>query len=242
MRKNAEIKELYNTIIGKKYADAYEFNRWFSSRRLRLDYAMMYRALSYHVSQCSFNSCFELGPGPGTWTRVLYRHAPEASYTLVDISEEMKQQFFLEMRSVQQVRYLVADVHDVSIEEKKDLFFSSRAIEYIERPEEVCTKIHAMLREQGAAIIVTKNPDHVRARPASKRREHTTQLPHDVLTSMLRNAGFGTINVYPCIMRIPIVDRFADRFAEKLFTQQYKHAIQDRLTRFAESYVVVAKK
>ena len=66
--------------------EEYEFNIWFTTPRLFLDYWMTHQVINYHLAKLKFNSCLELGPGPGTWTKLLFRHSPEADFDLVDIS------------------------------------------------------------------------------------------------------------------------------------------------------------
>lgn len=235
--KNAAVKEKYDSLIANEYENEYEFERWHTSQRLLLDYSMMYRSIRHHTKDLAFTRAVELGPGPGTWTRVLYRYHPDATYELVDISEEMKQQFYLEMRGGENVTYHVSDIYDYEDEGKFDLFFSSRAIEYIEDPSAVLRKVKKLLTADGEGVIVTKNPDYLRLRKRRKDAFHSGDISPTSLTIMLSEAGFGDIKVFPCIVRIPVLDRITTYFSEKLFKEGYKKATS-RLSRFTESYVV----
>jgi trans-aconitate methyltransferase len=234
---NKEIKELYNQNISEVYKNQYEFKRWFSSHRLTLDYSMMYRKILFTVTNMTFESCFELGPGPGTWTRILFKKNPSADYTLVDISEEMRMQFKLEMRSGNSnVSYEISDFLDYQTDKKFDLFFSSRAVEYIKPFEEVVKKIKFLLRDRGAGVIVTKNPKYFKF-GKDKRSQHQNQISPERMKLLLEQNGFTNIVFSPCIVRIAVVDRLSTYFSEYIFKKSLSSKNQ-KISRFCESYIV----
>ena len=243
---NHYIKQMYDSSISSEYNNNYEFNRWFVNDRLITDYIMHYKALSFHLSSINFQSCFELGPGPGTWTRLLYRRNPGATFDLLDISQAMKDQFILEMREQRNVEYQVSDIHEFSTDKKYDLFFSSRAIEYIQDTEKLCTKILSLLKPGGKGIIITKNPNHIKSfyrfsASSSKRKQHTGQIKPDDLKQYLERAGASDIKIYPCSVRIPTLDKITLRLSKKFFEKSYTKNYE-KLSRLAESYVVTFKK
>lgn len=234
---NKEIKELYNQNIVDVYKNRYEFNRWFSSQRLALDYSMMYRKIMSLVSTLPFKSCFELGPGPGTWTRLLFNVNPSASYTLIDISEEMKKQFEMEMRSGNSnVSYKISDFLDYQSDKEFDLFFSSRAIEYIVPLEKVVEKIKFLLKDDGVGVIVTKNPRYFKF-GKDKRSQHQNQIDPGRIKLLLEKNGFTNIVLSPCIIRIPLIDRFSMYFSEYIFKKTLVNKKQ-KISPLCESYIV----
>jgi len=157
--KNKDIGTNYNSSIPQgQYKNDYEFNRWSIRPRNRAEYYMTYLSIKEHLDGVSFTSCLELGPGPGTWTRLLYRANRAAEFDLVDVSEAMHEQFRLEMRESGNVRYQVSDIMKYEPRKAYDLFFSSRAVEYLEDKVAFFTKLATIIAVGGTGIIVTKNP------------------------------------------------------------------------------------
>lgn len=238
---NSDVKRTYDSLIPDMYQDNYEFLRWFKNSRVIQDYVMTYRSIENHISKLKFDSCMELGPGPGTWTRILFRTNPEAVFDLVDISREMKNQFKLEMRQSPNVSYNVNDFYDYISDEKYGLFFSSRAIEYIEDTEKLCEKIVSHIVRGGTGVIVTKNPNHFNLQKiigGKTKKHHTGQISPVRLIELLRAQGCRDIKLYPCIYRVPLLDRVSLFFSKKLFERNYRKTTLN-LSRFAESYTVV---
>lgn len=242
---NADIKDMYEEKIASTYKDNYEYNRWFTNPRLRLDYAMTYRSIQHHLAQTTFTSALELGPGPGTWTRLLYRQNPGAKLDLVDISEAMAEQFTLEMRESSTVSYTVGDFLTYEPTQQYDLFFSSRAVEYFEDLDKLFDMINRCLAPGGTAVIVTKNPDHFSIgkllKSYQERTHHTGQIHLDRMRELISSRGLTDTTFSPCIIRVPLLDRFMPQIAEKLFTQSFQRTV-DELPALAESYVVTFKK
>jgi SAM-dependent methyltransferase len=242
---NKDVKNLYDTCMEKDYAGEYEYNRWFSSNRLIADYKMTHEAISHHVRDINYSKCFELGPGPGTWTRILYRNNKNTLFTLMDISEAMKNQFLLEMRNVKNVDYKVADFIKADNLEKHDFFFSSRAIEYIEDLDKLFQNIDVLLEENGTGVIITKNPDHFVLKQiifgVNKKQNHRDQIHIEEIKTKLLDNNFSSVAFFPCVIRIPIIDRFTLFFSNKLFKKIFRRKVE-KVSRFAESYVVVFKR
>lgn len=242
---NSEIRAMYEEKISSAYSDNYEFNRWFTTARLRLDYFMTYLSIQYHLRKVDFQTCLELGPGPGTWTRLLYRRNKDAAFDLVDISDAMKGQFGLEMRENENINYVVGDFLHYQPERQYDLFFTSRAIEYFEDLDLLFKKISQSLKPGGTGVIVTKNPNHTSVGKFlnfyKKRRQHTGQISTKQMEEMLHMNGLSEVNFYPCIIRVPVLDRFVPFLANQIFKVSYKAATK-QLSALAESYVVTFKK
>ena len=237
---NQNIKDGYNAGIGEassKYDNDYEFNRWFIRSRNRAEYYMTYQAIKHHLADISYQRCFELGPGPGTWTRLLYRHQPQASYQLVDISEAMQGQFMLEMRASGNVTYSVSDIMTFQADAPFDYFFSSRAVEYLEDKPAFFAKLHSLVSPGGRGAIITKNPYHgVRK---SKKVAHQGQIPMAQMQTLLTEAGFSNVRCYPVVVRLPIISRLTSEVSEHLFHKWLgKELTVSKRHRFIESYLV----
>jgi len=236
---NKKIKEFYNKQIVKKYRNDYEFNRWFKTSRLTLDYFMTYKSIRHHLSTLNYNDCLEFGPGPGTWTKLLYRHNPEANFDLIDISEEMKKQFKLEMRSQHNIDYKLVDIIEYETDRKYDLFFSSRAIEYLENKELFFKKIFSFFKKNSQGLIITKNPKYGLLRKKENLRwQHRGQIDIEFFKDELKKIGFENIKVYPVIIRIPIIDKFTDYFSRLIFEKMYKKEISKYFLFLIESYII----
>lgn len=239
-----EVKELYEREVAGKYRGDYEFRRWFLTERLRLDYVMTRAALAEHLRDVVFSSCLEVGPGSGIFTTLAFRRNPEAHFDLLDISEEMKRQFFLEMRAGAGVRYIVDDIltHDFGAD-TYDLFYSVRAVEYVDDKAALFRKVFQLLRPGGKGVVVTKNPGYARAeRGATTRRQHRGKVDDDKLVRLLAAAGFVRISLSPVIVRLPLIERVTMRFSEALFERVYRKPYNPRIARFVESYLVTFEK
>jgi len=240
---NKDIRLFYNKVLREKFEDNYEHYRWFRTKRLWVDYVMMHETIRLHVGMLekSFSRCIELGPGPGTWTRLLYRCAPEATFDLVDISKEMERQFRLEMRELAQVTYHVSDIMSFRPEQKCDLFFSSRAIEYLEDKDAFVNHLRTLMAPGGTGIIITKNPSYRRFVSEQKldkaRWQHTGQVSHTQLKIALESQGFSDIKSFPAIVRIPLLDRLSCWSSFKLFRWISGREINKKFLPFCESYV-----
>jgi len=229
--------QLTQCIKDGQYKNDYEFNRWFIRSRNRAEYAMTYEAIRTHVGDQVQGRCVEVGPGPGTWTRLLYRANQEASFDLVDITEAMREQFFLEMRALPNVSYHVSDVMHWSFERPYDFFFSSRAVEYFDDKVGFFKKLGSLVVAGGSGVIVTKNPYHgVRK---SNLPAHQGQIPMPKMKQYLEENGFTNIQFYPVVIRIPIISRFTSELSEYIFARKVVTPLQiHKINRIVESYLV----
>ncbi len=240
---NQKIKELYENSIVDKYKSDYEFRRWFLTDRLRLDYFMTRTSLCYHLSSAKFSTCLELGPGSGIYTPIVYRANSEAQFDLLDISEEMKKQFSLEVRGRENINYIVDDFLTHEFTRHYDFFYSVRAIEYIEDKKALFQKIYSIMNQGSTGVIVTKNPYYGSAeKGAGTRWQHTGKLGVQDMRNILNKTGFTSVAIYPVIVRFPIIERFILKFTEKYFNKIYKKPMIDKNSRFIESYLTIFKK
>ena len=240
---NKNIQDFYNSKIEDRYENDYEFNRWFKNSRLRLDYYMVYKSIKHHLKDVDFNNCLELGPGPGTWTKLLYKKNPNANFDLVDISKSMKGQFMGEMRRQPNTNYVVGDINEYNFDKQYDLFFSSRAIEYLDNKQLLLEKVFRVLVKGGQGMIITKNPNiGLFNRKKTTRWQHSGQISIKKLQDKLKDTGFKNIKVYPVIIRLPIFDRLKFSWSEKLFEKVFRYRLSNKLLPFVESYIIIFEK
>ena len=160
-----QVKNFYNTALTKS-DDLYENDRWFKSDQSKSAFFSTLSAVKKYALPHIQNGMevFELGPGPGTWTKVLLEKAPEARYNLVDISDEMLKQAKMALDGNDNIGYTTSDILDFQSEKKYDFFFSSRMMEYVPKEDKakaVATICEAM--SSGAyGYIVTKTPQYAR--------------------------------------------------------------------------------
>ena len=240
--KNAEIGAGYDKgVTGEKYQSDYEFHRWFVRDRNRAEYYMTYLAIKRRLEGISFTNCLELGPGPGTWTRLIFRANPKANFDLVDISEEMRNQFQLEMRGGEKVHYQVSDIMTYAPQKQYDFFFSSRAVEYLDDKPGFFKKLNSFLGTGASGLIVTKNPFHgVRK---SKKAAHQGQISMTDMEKLLRDNGFSDVHFYPAVIRLPIISRFTSALSEYIFHRRLdKEPKKTAINRTIESYIVAFRK
>lgn len=238
-----KIKQLYKSSIKDKYENDYEFRRWFLTERLRLDYFMTRTALYHHMRDIDFDSYLEFGPGSGIFTTVAYHKNPNAKFDLIDISEEMKNQFALEVRGRENVNYIVDDIMNHKFNGQYDLFYSVRAIEYIDDKQAFFKKIYSLMNHNAKGMIVTKNPFYGAVEKGNGTRwQHTAQLGIKDMRNILEKSGFKNVAVYPVIVRFPIIERFTLKFTEKYFNKVFKNPLVEKMSRFIESYIVIFEK
>jgi trans-aconitate methyltransferase len=242
---NEKIKDLYDELIPTKYHNNYEFNKWFINEKTRLQYFMTYKSIEYHIRNLEYKNCFELGPGPGTWTKILYRKNPNAKFLLFDISKEMKIQFYLEMRGAENIEYLVGDFLDYKLNyDYYEFFFSSRTLEYINDKISVFKKIFNMLNDNGRGLIITKNPEYKNFLLFNRKEErfqHSGQISHDKFNLLLKSIGFKKIKIYPVAIILPLV-QLSSPISKYLWRRNYKNIIKNRILKYIESYIISFEK
>ena len=216
---------------------------------------MTYSSIKFHCETVRFSRCLEIGPGPGTWTRVLFKMNSSAEFDLVDISEEMKAQFHSEMRAgLGNVRYHTGDFLGFRTTGQYDFVFSSRALEYFENKQQLAAHLAELLVSGAEGRIITKNPDLWLLRKfigkQDSRPQHQRQVRIRELRALLEGAGFSDLEFYPAVIQLPL-GRVASRFglgiglAERLyrrFCNRELSAAPTWLLGITESYIVRFRK
>ncbi|MFH1744875.1 MAG: class I SAM-dependent methyltransferase [bacterium] len=233
-------KSYYNNKISRD--KEYERERWFENDIKKSGYVMTREAILSHIKLEKFSSCLELGPGAGTWTKEMIALNPEAKIDLVDISGEMlglcKKRFYKNKN----LRYFESDFLRYETEKKYDLFFSSRALEYITDKEVTMKKIYGLLRKDGVGIIITKTPKYLRNKILMRRVSdfHSGQVAPRKLRNILKTIGFENIEIYPATVSSPVF--CSAKMNLMLFKLLSKYKLNFFSEFFSESYLIKFRK
>lgn len=237
-----EIKEVYNEIIPNQYKGDYEYNRWFSSPIQKSGYDMTKKSIEQHIikeKNLTVDRLLELGPGAGTWTKLLRKKFINTKFDLVDISKEMLN---LSKKTLGEdnIEYFEIDFLEYSSDKKYDFFFSSRVIEYFPDKKFLFDNIYNLLADKASGFIITKTPKYARYKILGRQvpAMHRTQISPGDLVTLMKTRGFKDIELYPVTMVFPrsiLISKIMYRlfYSIKLnFFSQF----------FAESYCVKFKK
>ena len=185
---------------------------------------------------------FELGPGAGTWTKVMVGRYSNAELTLLDISREMLGIARKAVPDSRKVEFIEGDILSYEPHHTYDLFFSSRVLEYIPDKRAFTKKVAQILRKGGEGLVVTKMPHYVRERIRGRvvPEVHRGQIHPSELAEHFRGAGFEVKGIYPVTLSFPIL-HFAslNRAMEKLFGGTKLNPISQF---FTESYAITFRK
>lgn len=240
-----DIKNMYNLDVKKDSKGNYEFYRWMSTPDAKIDYIMTYESLSLQLTQSNFKRIIELGPGPGTWTKLMIKKSPKAKFLLVDISREMIRQAKKNLPK-KNISFKECNFLEVHIKEKFDLFFSSRAIEYIPDKKAVVDKIYDLLNNRGVGIIITKQPHPIKMmfrKMLGKKisAEHTEKISPYNFKRLLLEKGFKNIRIYPVIMP-PKSFFFPRKLRIFIFKRFYEYKLSFFTKLLSESYLIKFRK
>ncbi|MEK7101808.1 MAG: class I SAM-dependent methyltransferase [Patescibacteria group bacterium] len=237
-------KEFYDTVMPDKFGKDYESVRWEGTPLQSAQYDMTAEMICTRVLPVLKNatSILEVGPGPGTWTKLLLTANPNARFTLVDISTTMLAQAKRALPQHTAIAFIESDIMQFSTDEKFDGFFSSRAIEYMPDKNVVAAKIFSLLSSGAYGAIITKTPkyffDRLRGRKVADL--HRGQIAPRELMKKLRDAELEIVGVYAATATIPLIGSvFLNRLMFRLIQRL---PLFYPLTLLTESYCVVFKK
>lgn len=96
----------------------------------------------------------DVGAGTGLLSASLMERYPEASFTLIDISEKMLEMAKDRFRGNLKVKYIAADYSKYDFGEKYDMVVSALSIHHLEDKEKkgLYNKIYSILKENGIFI------------------------------------------------------------------------------------------
>jgi ubiquinone/menaquinone biosynthesis C-methylase UbiE len=228
----------------QKLGGDYEHARWRANPLLSAQYRMMTDVLNRLVVPIVRRALrvLEVGPGPGTWTKILLEANPEAKYTLVDISREMLAQAREGLASHTDVTFVESDLLAFESSQPFDLFFSSRAIEYMPDKRAAARKIASLLAPGAHGAIITKMPkpffDQVRGRKVATL--HTGQIAPCDLAFILEHSGLIVEKIRIATATLP---GFGSAHANSWVYMLLKHSpLFFPFTLFAESYLIMFRK
>ena len=227
-----------------KFGSDYESARWHANPLLAAQYQMMTDALNRLVIPIARRASrvLEVGPGPGTWTKLLLKANPGAEYTLVDISKEMLAQAREGLVAHKNVTFVESDLLAFESSQLFDFFFSSRAIEYMPDKRVAVEKIASLLVPGAQGAIVTKMPkpffNRVHGRAVSAL--HTGQILPRTLVRLLERSGCVVENVRIATATLP---GFGSARANGWIYKLLKYVpLFFPFTLFAESYLITFRK
>ena len=237
-------KTFYDNVMPKKVRSGYEDARWHANSLLSAQYRMMTDALNrFVVPQVQLvRRVLEVGPGPGTWTKLLLKASSAARYTLVDISQEMLAQARVGLKDYANVQFIERDFLKFESSEPFDFFFSSRAIEYMPDKRATVKKITSLLLPGGRGVIVTKMPkpffDWMRGR--GSRALHGAQIGPATLVGLLRSNGLIIEEIRTTTATVPFIGSASINGLVYRFLRHIPLFFP--LTIFAESYLITFRK
>lgn len=233
-------KSFYDDTMPKKLGADYEKARWHSSPLVEAQYEMTRKTLQrLLVPQVQHaKKILEVGPGAATWTKLMLKVNPTASYTLVDISTEMLKRAKSALGVTRVIQYVECDFVEYAPGETFDVFFSSRAFEYMPNKGDVVKKITSLLTSGGTGVIITKTPkgflDLLFRRKVSPL--HSGQISPRQLASMLSASGLSVLKVRMATATVPGV---RSSYLNALFFKFFSWVpLWGPLTWFSESYAV----
>ncbi len=210
--KNIEVGKKYNQDIQQKFKGNYEHYRWFKNGISRAGYEMTLKTIKRHLKDEQFFYstdkpllALELGPGHGTWTKEILKMLAPIELDLVDISAEMLKLARQRFGNKNNIHYFQSDFLAFKAGKQYDLFFSVRALEYIEPKAEAIKKISSLLRPGGFGFIITKTPKYWRSKILRRPLKdlHKNQISPLKLKRLLRQNGFLSVKIYPAAMSWP---------------------------------------
>lgn len=243
LQSNAAAAHFYQTFSAE-VAHTYEKGRWAKTPIAKTHREMHEQTLRQYVSPLvtGAKNYLEIGPGPGTWSKVLLEGKKEMEIVFADISTSMLQEAAAAISPLEPS----LEVGNFLQWDKKgrefDVVFSSRAIEYFSDKQKACEKIVGALRIQKTGAIITKHPHHFREGLLGRSPQgiHGGQIPSAVLVQHLSWAGAVVESVHPVTMTFPLL---RSPFASRVLWRTIGRFPLSWINAWAtESYLVLFKK
>lgn len=213
------IKEHYDKEVPEQSAGRYEIHRWFKTKLDEAAYLLTATAIKRLLKDVPPpERVLEVGPGPGTWTKILLELWPEAKFDLVDISSAMLAEAKIALPKTR-VKLIEADFTTYKSNAPYDFFFSSRAFEYFSSKEEFVAQVNRLLKPGGEGVIITKLPhfwlNKLRGHKVPKR--HADQKGSLNLTQFLTRFNFRVLKIQPVTVSVPFLkSALANKWVGKL--------------------------
>ncbi|MDP2586428.1 MAG: class I SAM-dependent methyltransferase [Candidatus Komeilibacteria bacterium] len=236
-----QVKSVYNS---QKPEANYEYERWFKNPIKLAGYEMSLKSIKVHVlpDLPQGGAYLELGPGAGTWTKVILIARPGLEADLVDLSSSMLNQAKKNLSGFSGINYFENDFLDFSADKKYQAFFSSRVFEYLPDQPAAAAKIAELLPSGGMGWLITKTPKYFFNRLLGRKINplHNGQIAPTKLHALLAAAGFKEIKMFPVAFSFPLFKSAGlNKFCHSLFYRLPLNFISQFLS---ESYLVKFKK
>lgn len=236
-------KTFYNDVMPEKFGADYEHRRWHADSVREVGYRQTLVAIEKFLKTLEIRPerILEIGPGAGTWTKRIVERFPGADLTLLDISSEMLARA---TRAVGEgkAQTVESDLLDYQPEERFDLLFSSRVIEYVERKRTAVERFADFLAPGGVGFVITKMPHYERERLMRKDSSafHQGQIAPEAFRGMLLEEGLEVTKAYPVTVSVPLLrSAFANRAAGWVLK---RFSLNPFIAQFTESYCVAFRK
>jgi trans-aconitate methyltransferase len=205
-----DIKKLYDGPIQERFGNDYEYSRWFKTPLLHAGYDMtkasIERFIKTHPS-LFIKHYLELGPGPGTWTKLFLPRFFGAKFDLVDISSQMLDMCKKALFEYKDVSFTESDFLKFNSGMTYDFFFSSRAVEYFPDKRALVKKIADLLQSGGTGFVITKTPKYFLNKIFKRKlgSMHQGQISPKKFKELLKEQACGNFELYPVTMSFPIL-------------------------------------
>ncbi|HAZ29029.1 MAG TPA: hypothetical protein DCY48_04640 [Candidatus Magasanikbacteria bacterium] len=240
----SDIKNIYNKKNKDKYNGNYEYSRWIKSDIDRAAYRMTYKSIRQRLDEIPVHPSriLEVGPGPGTWTKLLVSKFPHARIDVVDISSEMLHQARESLQACHGVYFFESDFLAFHGGPSYDFFFASRVFEYFPDKGKAVQKIALLVSPGKKVMLITKTPHYRRLKLLGKSLTamHQGQIAPHALVNLFFAHGFSDIHIFPVTISIPLfhsarLNLFFYRLCSRFRLRWWNKAI-------SESYILVATK
>lgn len=197
----------YDAQMPQKFGDDYEYRRWHETPIKEAGYQATRAAIERHVLSAADirpKRVLEIGPGAGTWSKLLLERYPDASFDLVDISEQMIARSRAALGSPANVTYHLCDIFEYDAP-PYDLLFSSRMLEYVPEKAEFAERLAGLLAPGAQGFLITKMPHYRRAALTGRQFSafHQGQIAPEELAKHLTRAGLEIVGIYPVTVSVP---------------------------------------
>ncbi|OHA83046.1 MAG: hypothetical protein A2408_02590 [Candidatus Yonathbacteria bacterium RIFOXYC1_FULL_52_10] len=204
-----DVRIRYNVSVADKRGGDYEHKRWFSSAVARAGFFMTKITIERHaaLSGKHIEHYLELGPGPGTWTKLFLERDKASAYDLVDISSEMLGLAQENLSAYSgNVHFFEKNFLEFNEAGPYNFFFSSRALEYFPDKEVLVKKIAALLVSGGEGFVITKTPKYAINKLIGRKTSdfHSGQVDPKALTGLFEAHGCTVVGVYPVTFNFPL--------------------------------------
>lgn len=139
----------------------------------------------------------DLGAGTGIFSEFILKRYPEASLTLIDISEKMLEISKLRFKNKTNIKYIFEDYLSYNFNEKYDIIISSLSIHHLMDKEkfELFKKCYSLLNNGGIII----NADQFKGETPS-----IDNLNKELWKVKIENSGLSTEELSSCYERIKL--------------------------------------